>query len=878
MASGSETVEFNIGSNQSKLAQNKGRMPSGGLCKNCGAELLPEVYGGLCSACLLESCLDSTQESAGGAVSQTKPDAESADREQRPGSRLPCFGDYELLSEIARGGQGVVYRARQKSLNRMVALKMIMLGSWASESHLKRFQTEAEAAANLDHPQIVPIYEVGRSGGQHYFTMKLIDGVSLKQVATDGPLQPRRAALIVAAVARAIHYAHQRGILHRDIKPANILVDAQDQPHVTDFGLAKLVEGESTVTNTMDVLGTPSYMAPEQAAGRAKEVTRAVDTYGLGTVLYELLTGNPPFAGGTTLETIRLVLEREPRRPKLWNPKVDRDLETICLKCLEKHPLKRYESAEALAEDLERWLRHEPIRARPIGFVEQSVKWARRHPATVASMATSAVLATAVGVIVWQSLTAHQARNGRSRSFAVVLRAADTNSPVLSRTCSRELIDLCARLSGLRTLPRSKVLKWESSNQSIEQIGQALGTTAVLLGEVRYADDSLRLRLDLMAFAGGSRTHLWTQELTNSMANWDAMRTQIAREVVGRLEVSLDGSDQALLQRPPSSSPEARRAYFGGCRHLDVLSEVEINRAIKDFESAIQQDPNFAQAHAMLGCAYINLGYYFLDPAIVLAKARPCIQAALAIDPQLPEAKIADGLLKYFYEWDWAGASQALDEAVRLDLSAVESNACFLHMMDVYGQGEEALRKVQRAVSLHPSSRAIQTELSCAAYYAGLFDLAIAYAHESIKVEPDNSVNYLNLGRALAQKGEYEEAVSNLRIAKSKPSDWIGNDAELAYIHAKLGRTNEAYQILATLHVREATEFIDPYVFAVIYAGLGESDRVFEFLNAAADRKSSWIPSFPVEPKFTLLRQDSRYQKLLARLKVPRPPSPGNRQ
>ena len=239
---------------------------------------------------------------------------------------LGDFGDYELLNEIGRGGQGVVYRAHQKSLNRTVALKVIGLGPWATEAHLKRFRREAEAAASLDHPFIVPIHEVGERDGCCYFSMNFVEGGQLDEVVRGAPMSIRQAAELIAKVARTVHYAHEHGILHRDIKPGNILLDTKGEPHLTDFGLARLVEAESTVTRTLDVMGTPSYMAPEQAAGNNAAVSKATDVYGLGAVLYELLTGHPPFAGGTTYETIELVLDTEPRQPRLWNPKVDRDL------------------------------------------------------------------------------------------------------------------------------------------------------------------------------------------------------------------------------------------------------------------------------------------------------------------------------------------------------------------------------------------------------------------------------------------------------------------------------------------------------------------------------------------------------------------------
>src|SRR3989441_5626182 len=316
---------------------------------------------------------------------------------------LGQLGDYELLEEIGRGGQGVVFRARQKSLNRIVAVKVISLGQWATKAHLKRFRREAEAAASLDHPGIVPIYEVGERDGQCYFSMKFVEGGQLDEVVRRAPMSIRQGAELIAKVARIVHYAHEHRILHRDIKPGNILLDAKGEPHLTDFGLARLVESESTVTRTMEVLGTPVYMAPEQAVGNNVAVSGVTDVYGLGAVLYQLLTGQPPFAGGTTYETIKLLLDTEPRQPRLLNPKIDRDLSTICLKCLEKDPKRRYSSALTLAEDLDRWLKHEPIQARRTGVFTRGKKWVRRNPASALLAASLIALAAAAGWIVWKS-------------------------------------------------------------------------------------------------------------------------------------------------------------------------------------------------------------------------------------------------------------------------------------------------------------------------------------------------------------------------------------------------------------------------------------------------------------------------------------------
>jgi WD40 repeat protein/serine/threonine protein kinase len=397
-------------------------------CKQCLAPLARDAPEGLCSACLFSFALYGFAEDA------SRGGPSPASRNPAAG-KLCDFLDYELHQEIARGGMGVVYRARQKSLNRIVALKLILVGQWAGERQVQRFKAEAEAAARLDHPNIIPIYEIGEEAGQHFFSMKLVEGtslaeqiagkqgsrgergnicpprrsiapfppVSLSQSPTDaapragGGYEPRSAAALLAKLARAVHYAHQRGVLHRDLKPTNILIDAQGEPHLTDFGLAKILESEAEMTQTEGALGTPAYMAPEQA-GRGP-VTVAADIYSLGAILYQLLTNRPPFAGASTAELLRAVAEREPVPPRVLAPSVERDLETICLKCLEKEPARRYDSAASLADDLERWLKAEPIHARPVTPAERFRLWRRRKPAVATLLAALFALIIATAII-----------------------------------------------------------------------------------------------------------------------------------------------------------------------------------------------------------------------------------------------------------------------------------------------------------------------------------------------------------------------------------------------------------------------------------------------------------------------------------------------
>jgi tetratricopeptide (TPR) repeat protein/tRNA A-37 threonylcarbamoyl transferase component Bud32 len=350
----------------------------------------------------------------------------AAARTFAPGTQ---FGDYEILEEIARGGMGVVYKARQVKLNRIVALKVIRGGHLASEEQVRRFYVEAEAAAHLDHPGIVPVYEVGQHRGQHFYSMGFVEGTSLSGRLAAGPLPTREAAELMRKATIAVAYAHERGVIHRDLKPSNILLDAQGQPRVADFGLAKRIETDSELTATGQPIGTPSYMPPEQAAGRIDEVGPLADVYSLGATLYCLVTGRPPFQAANADETRRQVIEQEPVAPRQLNNAVDRDLETICLKCLQKEPARRYGSSSELADDLQRYLDGRPIAARPISRTARFVRWCRRNP-RVAMLSAALLLALLGGLaatelrrreVVWERDQKDEALQAKTQAFTLTM-------------------------------------------------------------------------------------------------------------------------------------------------------------------------------------------------------------------------------------------------------------------------------------------------------------------------------------------------------------------------------------------------------------------------------------------------------------------------
>jgi WD40 repeat protein/tRNA A-37 threonylcarbamoyl transferase component Bud32 len=442
-------------------AEEAGRAPDQQELLRRHPELAPQLAQFFANQDQFDRLAAPLQAVAHAAVSFTPPPGETphpqpgknAELSLLPEGGVPSLGDYELREKLGQGGMGTVYKARQKKLNRLVALKLVR-ADLLSTADSQRFRNEAEIVAHLDHPHIVPIHEVGECDGRLYFSMKLIEGGSLAEAVRKdkesgiGKVACRRAARLVATVARAVHHAHQRGILHRDLKPSNILLDAEGRPHVTDFGLAKRVEVDRSLTESGVLVGTPSYMAPEQASGKKGTITTATDVYGLGAVLYALLTGRPPFRGETVLDTLTELKVREPERPSAINRGLDHELETICLKCLEKEPQRRYGSAEALAEDLERYLKDEPIRARRPSLRQQAVKWGRRHKTVVRAALVVLVLAM-VALAVSSGLIWRANRELRQNLYyqRIALAEREWSENNLSRV--EELLDACpAELRG----------------------------------------------------------------------------------------------------------------------------------------------------------------------------------------------------------------------------------------------------------------------------------------------------------------------------------------------------------------------------------------------------------------------------------------------
>jgi serine/threonine protein kinase/tetratricopeptide (TPR) repeat protein len=652
------------------------------------------------------------------------------------------LGDYELLEEVGRGGQGVVFRARQKSLNRIVALKVIGLGQWATPAHLKRFRLEAEAAASLDHPCIVPIYEIGERDGQCYFSMKFVEGGQLDEVVKQTPMSIRQAVELVAKVARTVHYAHDHGILHRDIKPGNILLDKKGEPHLTDFGLARLVESESTVTRTVEALGTPSYMAPEQAAGNNIKLTRGTDVYGLGAVLYHLLTGHPPFAGGTTYETIKLLLETEQRPPRLWNAKVDRDLSTICQKCLEKGPVRRYSSASALADDLERWLKHEPIQARRVGFISRGKKWLQRNPTAATAVALLLALIASLGVILWKSELFRPVATG----IAVLPfenLSNDREDASFADGVQDDLLTKLAKIASLKVISRTSVMGYRGK-QNTREIGNALGVSHVLEGSVRKTGAWLHINVQLIN--AGTDSHIWAEEYDRDVKDMFAVQSEIAQKIATQLHARISPTEKLAIERAPTADLTAFDLY-SRARNLILAWSYNSNekqnllKAADLLTVAVAHDPSFFQAYCQLVWVHDQLYLFRFDHTPErLALADAAVESAFHLRPEAGEAHLARGWNLYGGHRDYDAALVEIQEASRSlanDARLFELKG-YIERRRPNGTLEEALRNFEHAIQLDPRNVLLLQQTALCYDFLRRYKEQAATVDRLLAIQPDS--------------------------------------------------------------------------------------------------------------------------------------------
>ena len=699
-------------------------------------------------------------------------------RSERLAKMLGELGDYELLEEIGRGGQGVVFRARQKSLNRIVALKVISLGQWASKAHLKRFRREAEAAASLDHPCIVPIYEVGERDGQCYFSMKFVEGGQLDEVVRRAPMSIRQAAELIAKVARTVHYAHEHGILHRDIKPGNILLDAKGEPHLTDFGLARLVETESTMTRTMEVLGHAQLHGARASNGKQlgrQQRHRCVRTWRSVLPIADRSSALCRWSNLRDHQATAWIPSR--RQPRLVNPKIDRDSHTICLKCLEKDPKRRYSSALALAEDAERWLKHEPIQARHTGVFTHGRKWVQRNPTSALLVACVVALAAAAGWIVWKSELIRQPLATGIAVLPFENLGDEKEHAAFADGVQDDILTKLAKIADLKVISRTSVMEYRDK-RNVRQIGDALRVSHVLEGSVRRAGTHLHLNAQLIDTR--TDTHVWAEEYDRDLNDLFAVQTEIAQKVAQRLHAKLSATEKASIEERPTQDLIAYDFY---ARAVSMIYNVQVpsestadtplnadktlSEAVDLLNKAVTRDPNFFLAYCQLALVHDLVYDMEIDHTPTrLALAQSAIDSAFRLRPDSGEAHLALGWHLYwgYLDYDRARAELALAQ------QSLPNNPVVYELAGSMDRSQrrwaDAIHNLERACELDPRNLPYLINLGSTYLTLHDYDQHIRIMDRIVALHPERRVDRIFRASVevyrRADTGPWRESIENM--------------------------------------------------------------------------------------------------------------------
>jgi len=626
------------------------------------------------------------------------------------------IGNYQVLEEIGRGGMGVIYRARQRHSRRIVALKRILSYHADSQETLARFRREAQAAASLDHPNILPIYEVSEcDDGLPFFSMKFAGGGSLLDAAPVLRGEPRRAVALVTKVARAVQYAHAQGILHRDLKPGNVLLDGRGEPLVSDFGLAKWLDTTSHLTRTLTIFGTPGYIAPEQVNGSSGKLGPTADVYSLGAILFDLLTGRPPFLGEHALKVIQQASEKPAPKLRTLMPGLDRDLETICAKSLERDPSARYRSAGALAEDLERWLEGRHIIARPVSPPARAWRWTRRNPVIAGMAALLLILGSTVGVMIWNGEMAGSPAASGIAVLPFESLSSDKENSFFADGVYDGVSTKLAKVANLKVISHNSVAKYRGARNT-QEIGRALNVAYVLEGSVRR--DAGRIHLNAQLIDTRTDAHVWAQEYDRDLNDVFTLQSEIAQKITDQLGAEVSSTEKAAIQEPPTTDLVAYDSYL---RAKDLINGIafstrakeDLMQAVQLLDLAIARDPLFFLAYGELAGAHDRIYFLGFDhTAARLKLSETALQAIRRLQPQSGETHLA--LAQHLYwaysDYDRARAELVIARRTLPNESRIPLLAGYIDRRQ--GHWEKSLEEMKQALELDPRNFSILQQIS----------------------------------------------------------------------------------------------------------------------------------------------------------------------
>ena len=746
----------------------------------------------------------------------------------QPGTRL---GNYEVLSELGSGGMGEVYKAKDLKLGRDVAIKVLPQEMASDSSRLRRFEQEARAASTLNHPNIVTIYEIGEHEGTPFIAMEYVKGRTLREILADGPLPNDKLIRYATQMAEGLAKAHQAGIVHRDLKPENIIISDDGYVKILDFGLAKLLPLDSVgsevatmekqATTPGTILGTVGYMSPEQAKGEDADFRS--DQFSLGSVLYEMLTGQAPFERESATETLSAILRDEPTRLKDAVRDAPSGLEAILRRCLSKHPRTRYDSTAQLRAELDQ----------------------------IESSSTRDAVVRSIAVLPLANLS------------------ADPEQEYFSDGMTEALITELAKISALKVISRTSAMRYKRTDKSLPEIANELGVDAIVEGSVLRAGERVRITGQLIEAT--TDQHLWAESYERDLGDILALQSEVACAIAREVKVKLTPEERIRLEQRPRVNPEAHEAYFRGRYHFSKWTEEAIEKSIGHLRRAIDIDPTYPLAYAGLADCYVMLSVFAFDPPDTTApKAKAAARKALELDDSLGEAQAALGGTELIFDWDWARAGKDIERAVELN----PGSAMVHQYQSVYsttaGRFDEGIEAATRAVNLDPLTATTSNHLGYCHFLARRYDESIVQLEKTIELDPTIYFPHMHLAWIHVIRQELDEALSECEktLALLPIPDEPYALGTAGWALAKAGKPDEARELLTQLQ-RGGRRWTDPANVAMLHTGLGDREAAFERLEEAWNKRSPTMVFLKVHPLFDDLRDDPRFQDLLRRMNFP---------
>jgi serine/threonine protein kinase/Flp pilus assembly protein TadD len=793
---------------------------------------------------------------------------------------------YRILEKLGGGGMGVVYEAEDLKLHRHVALKFLPQELENDPAARERFQREAFAASALNHPNICTIYEIDEANGQHFIAMEMLQGQTLKHRMNGKPLAVDEVLEWGAEVVDALDAAHAKGVVHRDIKPANIFVTDRGHAKILDFGLAKVerkennaagvgasqlpTASEQDLTSPGTSLGTVAYMSPEQVRG--EDLDARTDLFSFGLVLYEMATGRLAFPGNTSGVIFHAILSQAPVSPLRLNPQIPPKLEEIINKALEKDRKLRYQNAADLRTDLAR-LKRDTDSGRSI--VGATVAEAPARPSW-RSRAAIGIVAVVLIVLLAAAGWFYRLRAGSGEtidSLAVlpfVNASADPNTEYLSDGITESLINSLSQLPHLKVMSRDSAFMYKGKDTDARTVGQALGVRAVLKGRVMQRGDDLQISAELVDARDNS--HIWGQQYSRKSSDIFALQGELAKEMTTMLRMRLTGEDEKQMMKSYTANPEAYQDYLKGRYWWNKTSKEGFDRAIEYYQQALAKDPNYALAYAGLADCYSFLSITsVVPPKGAYPKAKEAALRALEIDDTLAEAHSSLAYIEAIYDWDWSGAEREFQRAIELNPNYAGSHQGYGITLAMTGRLGEAMAEEKRALQLDPLSPLINGSVAVALYEARQYDQAIEQERKTLDLNANYLMARTGLGLAYVQKSMHQESIAELEKAVAVSGGNVSALSNVGYAYAMAGRKAEAQKVLDKINELSKEGYVPAGAKARIYAGLGDKDKVFQWLETAYSERSiaGTLPGMiKVDPVFDSLHSDPRFTDLLRRMNL----------